>query len=129
MLDSLAQLLQQRTEIVRQVGQLGDLRPGSITDTSGRCGKQNCRCHRPGQPRHGPNARLTFKVDGKTLTESLPTQAAVSKAGREVAEFRKFQQLSRQFVEVNTRICQKRPLEQQELTSQEKKQPRRFTKK
>lgn len=127
--DSLDQLQQQRAEIVRQIGQLGDLRPGSVTTTSGRCGKQNCRCHRPGQPAHGPNLRLTFKLDRKTVSESLPTPAAVHKAHREVGEFRKFQQLSQQFVEVNTRICRLRPVEEQELTPQEKKRPRRSARK
>ena len=101
--DSLEQLQQQRTDIVRQISELGDLRPGSITSTSGRCGKPSCRCHRPGQPGHGPHTRLTYKAGRKTVTESLPTPAAVGKAEREVGEFRKFQQLSREFVEVNTR--------------------------
>lgn len=130
--DSLEQLQQQRTEIVRQIGELGDLRPGSVTSTSGRCGKANCRCHRPGQPGHGPNPRLTYKVDRKTVTESLPTSAAVSRAKREVAEFRKFQQLSREFVEVNARICRMRPVEPEKreaLTTQEKKRPTRSSKK
>ena len=58
-------------------------------------------CHRPRDPGHGPNLRLTYKWRGKTVTESLPTPAAVRKAEREVAEFRRFQQLSREFVEVN----------------------------
>ena len=69
--DSLEQLQQQRTDIIRQIGQLGDLRPGSITNTSGRCGKSNRRCYRPGQPGHGPHARLTYKLDRKTATEWL----------------------------------------------------------
>ena len=99
MSDSLEQLQQQRTQIFRQIGQLGDLRPGSITNTSGRCGKPSCRCHRPSQPGHGPHTRLTYKAGPKTVTESLPTPAAVGKAEREVAQFRKFQQLSREFVE------------------------------
>ena len=129
MSDSLEQLQQQRTEIVHQIGQLGDLRPGSITSTAGRCGKANCRCHRPGQTGHGPNPRLTYKVDRKTVTESLPTAAAVRKAEREVAEFRKFQQLSHEFVEVNARLCQMRPVELEALTSQEKKRPPRSSKK
>ena len=51
------------------------------------CGKPNCRCHKPGEPVHGPNPRLTFKVQGKTVTESLPTPAAFKKAEREIAEF------------------------------------------
>lgn len=127
--DSQEQLEQRRTEIVHQIAQLGDLRPGSISPTSGRCGKSNCRCQRPGQPGHGPNSRLTYKVDGKTVTESLPTQTAMSKAEREVAEFRKFQQLCRDFVEVNTSLCRMRPVEEPARTPQEKKRPKSSTKK
>jgi hypothetical protein len=127
--DSQEQLEQQRAEIVHQIVQLGDLRPGSITPTSGRCGKSNCRCHQPGQPGHGPNSRLTYKAHGKTVTESLPTPAAVTKAEREVAEFRKFQQLCHDFVEVNARLCRMRPLEEPALTPREKKRPRRSAKK
>ncbi len=129
MSDSLERLHQQRADIIRQIGQLGDLRPGSITNTSGRCGKSNCRCHRPGQPGHGPHARLTYKLDHKTVTESLSTPAARGKAEREVGEFRKFQQLSREFVEVNTRICKQRSPQREAQTPQEKNRPARSSKK
>ena len=127
--DSQEQLEQRRAEIVRQIVELGDLRPGSITSTSGRCGKSNCRCHRPGQLGHGPTPRLTYKVNGKTITESLSTRAAMTKAEREVAEFRKFQQLCRDFVEVNTSLCRLRPVEEPALPPEEKKRLRRSSKK
>ncbi len=122
-------LEQQRAQIVEQIVQLGDLRCGSITSTTGRCGKANCRCHQPNQPAHGPNLRLTYKVQGKTVTESLPNPAAVSKVEREIAEFRKFQQLSREFVDVNAQICHLRPVEEEARTPQEKKRSRRSNKK
>jgi len=125
---SLAELEQRREAIVQQVAQLGDLRPGSITNTSGRCGKPDCRCHRPGQPGHGPNLRLTYKVDGTTISESLPTAAAIHKAEREVAEFRKFQQLGREFVEANAEICRLRPAEDELQADQEKKRLKRSVK-
>lgn len=121
---SLQSLEQQRAKIVEQLAQLDDLRCGSITSTTGRCGKPNCRCHQPNQPVHGPNLRLTFKVQGKTVTESLPNPAAVRKAEREIAEFRKFQQLSREFVDVSAQICHLRPAEEGALTPQEKKRSR-----
>ena len=73
--------------------------------------------------------RLTYKVDGKTVTESLPSRAAMTKVKREVAEFRKFQQLCRDFVEVNTRLCRMRPVKEPGLTPQEKKRLKSFTKK
>jgi hypothetical protein len=120
---SLETLEQQRAKIVEQIVQLDDLRCGSITPTQGRCGKLNCRCHQPNQPGHGPNLRLTFKIEGKTVTESLPNPAAVHKAEREIAEFRKFQQLSREYVDVNAQICHLRPVEEEPQTPQEKKRP------
>ena len=64
MTPSLPDLEQQREVIAQRIAQLGDLRPGSITSTTGRCGKPDCRCHQPGEPGHGPNFRLTSKVNG-----------------------------------------------------------------
>jgi hypothetical protein len=118
---SLRDLEQQRSAIVHQLTELGDFRPGSITTTSGRCGKSNCRCHRANQPPHGPTDRLTYKVEGKTVSESLPNPAAFAKARREVAEFRNYQRLSQQFVEVNTQICALRPVAGNAPSAQEKK--------
>jgi hypothetical protein len=118
---SLAELEKRREATAQRIAQLGDFRSGSITNTSGRCGKPSCHCHQPGQPGHGPNLRLTYKADGKAISESLPSPATIHKAEREVAEFRKFQELSREFVETNAQICHLRPAEQEPQTNQEKK--------
>lgn len=126
---SLGDLEQQRSAILHRLTNLGDFRPGSVTATSGRCGKANCRCHRPNEPPHGPTDRLTYKVEGKSVSESLPNPAAVAKTQREVAEFRNYQQLSQQFVEVMTRICQLRPVTESAPSAREKKRPKRSTKK
>jgi hypothetical protein len=122
-----AGLERHRDAIARQIARLGDLRPGSVSSTSGRCGKPDCRCHRPGQPGHGPNFRLTYKVNGKSVSESLPTPAAIRKAETEVSEFRRFQQLSRDFVRTNTEICRTRSAEPEPQTDQGKKRPKRST--
>ena len=122
---TLDDLEQRRREIAQQIALLGDLRAGSVTSTSGRCGKPSCRCHQLGQSSHGPNLRLTYKVDGKSVSESLPTPAAIHKAEREVAEFRKFQQLSRGFVDTNAEICRLRPTQDEPSTDQEKKRRKR----
>jgi uncharacterized protein DUF6788 len=126
---SLEALEQQRAYITNQIAALGDLRCGSITSTSGRCGKPNCHCHQPKDPGHGPNLRLTFKVNGKTVTQSLPDQSATRKAEREIAEFRKLQDLHKEFIEVNTRICQMRPSQPDVLSPEEKKRRKRSARK
>ncbi len=124
---SLEFLEQQRTRIANQIKSLGDLRRGSITSTSGRCGKPNCHCHQPNDPGHGPNLRLTYKVEGKTVTESLPDQSAARKAEREISEFRRLQELHKEFIELNAQICQLRPSEPDALSPEEKKRRRRST--
>jgi len=117
---SLSDLEQRRSVLLSQLSQLGDLRPGSVTGMVRRCGKPTCHCAQPDDPGHGPTLRLTYKLQGKTISEALPTPAAVRKAEHEIAEFRKFQELSRSFLEVNQKICRLRPLEET-LTPQEKK--------
>ena len=125
---SLEVLENQRTELARQIAQLGDFRSGSITNITARCGKPNCHCHHLHHPGHGPNFRLTYKRQGKTVSESFPSPTARCQAERQIAEFRKFQQLSRAFVEVNEKICRQRPLpEEAEAAEQEKKRRKPFS--
>lgn len=124
MSDSLPALEAQRTAIHRQISQLGDMRAGSITTTGGRCGNPRCHCHEKDDPGHGPFYRLTRKVEGKTITETFSTPAALRKAQDEIAEYHRFRELSRELLEVNENICRARPVEDT-LTPEEKKRPRR----
>lgn len=125
---SLPELERRRSELWTEISEVGDFRPGSITATQGRCGNPNCRCHQPDQPPHGPNLRLTYKVQGKTVTESLATPAAQRKAQEEVDAFRHYQELSRDYIEVNSQICRARPVADT-LSVQEKKRRKRSSKK
>src|SRR5271165_4720832 len=110
--DSLADLEQQRAAILRQISELEDFRPGSITGTGGRCGNPGCHCHGPDDPGHRPHPRLTYKVNGKTVTESFATPADQRKAQREIEAFRRYRQLERSFVEINEKICRARHAEE-----------------
>jgi uncharacterized protein DUF6788 len=120
MTESLADLEKRRAELVLGFSRLGDFRPGSVTALIRRCGKPACHCAQPDDPGHGPNMRLTHKVRGKSVSEALPDPVAVRKAESEVAEFRRYQALSRDFVDVNQKICKARPVDDT-LSSQEKK--------
>jgi len=111
MSQSLASLESRRSELLRSIGGLNDMRPGSIVGAVWRCGKPNCHCARADDPGHGPNLRLTYKSGGKTVTEALPTPAAVRKAEQEIAEFRSYQKLGHELVVVSEQICRLRPVE------------------
>ena len=62
-------------------------------------GSRRAKLRRPNPP---------LQVGEKSQLPSNP--AGIAKAEREVAEFRTYRQLSQQFVEVNTRICELRPV-------------------
>lgn len=124
--DSLSHLEAHRADLLQSLANLKDMRPGSIVGAVWRCGKPNCHCAQPDDPGHGPSLRLTYKRHGKTVTEALPTPAAVRKAQQETGEFRRFRELSRELVQVSEQVCRLRPVEES-LTPQEKKRPRRFS--
>ena len=111
--DSLPALEAERSQILRQISSLGDLRPGSICAVTRRCGKPTCHCAKPNDPGHDPQLRLTRKVDGKTVAESFASPAAFRKAPAEVNEYQRWQRLCAQLVEIHQRICRLRPAERQ----------------
>ena len=124
--DSLFALEARRAQLLHSIANLHDMRPGSIVGAVWRCGKPTCHCAQPDDPGHGPTLRLTYKWRGKTVTEALPSPAAVRKAEQEIAEFRSYQQLSRELVEVSEHVCRLRPVEET-LSGEEKKRPPRST--
>ncbi len=124
MIDPLTALTGERATLLRHISELGDFQPGSITSAVRRCGKPGCHCAKPDDPGHGPHFQLTRKINGRTATQNLPSPAAVHKAESEIAEYRKFQALTGELVEVNRKICGLRPVEQAEQTPQEKKRPK-----
>ena len=122
--DSLPQLEAHRSDLFRQLISVGDLRRGSITTTSGKCGKATCHCAKREDPGHGPSFRLTRKVRGKTVTETFASPVALRKAQQEVAAFHRFQEICAQIVAVSEKICTLRPVADT-LTPEEKKRRRR----
>jgi len=112
-----------RSDVLQQFLALGDLRPGSISAVTRRCGKPNCHCAQPGDPGHEPQIRLVRKVNGKSVAESFADPACFRKAQREVTEFHRFQSLSTELITLNEQICRLRPVEPDSTgwTVQEKK--------
>jgi hypothetical protein len=119
--DSLPDLIDDRSHLLQELSRLGDFQPGSITNVTRRCGKPNCHCAQPRDPGHGPHRQLTQKMDGKTVTQTLSSSEAVRKAEKEIAEFRRFQRLSHELVEINQKICRLRPLAIQDQSPEKKK--------
>jgi hypothetical protein len=127
--DPLSGLLDSRNHLLQELSQLGDFQPGSISSVQRRCGKPTCHCARPNDPGHAPQRRLTQKIAGKTITQTLSSPLAEHKAEKEIAEFRRFQTLAQQLIEINQKICRLRPVAAEESMLGEKKPRKRFSRK
>src|ERR1700686_880858 len=111
--DDVDTLETKRSKLLEEFLSLGDLRPGSLTAVTRRCGKPSCHCAKRNDPGHDPQFRLTRRVAGKSVTETFPNPAALRKAQHEVAEFHRFQKLGEDLVSINEKICALRPVEKQ----------------
>jgi len=111
MAKSIGELEDQRAVVLKQIAEVGDMRRGSIAERYRQCGKQPCCCERADHPGHGPYYSLTAKAEGTTVTRHVAAGAELAKVQREIAAFRRFQELVPALVAVNEEICEARPVE------------------
>jgi hypothetical protein len=98
-------LEKRRQEIRAELAAIRDLRPGSLAARFRKCGKPNCHCATEEGGGHGPSWSLTRKVSGKTVTKIIPA-SAVAQTEEQIAEYRRFRQLTNELVEVSEGICE-----------------------
>ncbi|MCC6133156.1 MAG: hypothetical protein IT186_24765 [Acidobacteria bacterium] len=97
-------LEQRRAELKAKLSEVGDLRPGSLTERYRRCGKTGCHCAGMDSEGHGPSWSLTREVGGKTVTRVIPARA-VAQTREQIAEHRRFRGLVRELVESSEQLC------------------------
>ena len=100
------ELERRRQELLQQMAQIGDMRRGSVNE-------QYFEVQQLGRKtplRRGPYYVFTCKVQGKTYSRRV-RGVEVQKLKQEVDNFHHYQQLSRELMEVNERLCDLRPVE------------------
>jgi len=46
-IDHISQLKSQRRKLLSEISNIGEFRPGNLSQVSRKCGKPNCRCAQP----------------------------------------------------------------------------------
>lgn len=127
---TLEALESKRLKLYRQLAELGDFRPGSISVNYRKCGKKNCVCARPSHPGHGPQYLWNATVKGKSVAKNLRLGPELEKARQQAENYQSFLQLTREIIEVNDKICELRPTleieNEEELDRLKKKLQRQF---
>ena len=121
MSNTLSNLLHRKDELLRQVFQPWRLPAGLGHHGPPPLRQAQLSLAQPAETGHRGQVQLTQKREGKTVTQTLSSPAAMRKAGKEIAAFRRFQALTHDLVEVNQKICRLRLIEGQEQTASRKK--------
>ena len=106
---SLDDLEQRRDRLYAELAATGDFRRGSISENYRRCGRPNCVCAQPDHPGHGPRYLWTRTVAGRGTKGRQLAAAEVNKVRGELANYRRFAEVTEQIVVVNEEICEARP--------------------
>ena len=104
---SVAQLEARRDHLRTALGELGDLRPGTLVERHRKCGKPTCHCAVEGDPGHGPVWTLVFRRHGKSKTRVIPA-AAVARTRAQIDEYQRLRALTAELVEVSEGLCHAR---------------------
>jgi hypothetical protein len=104
---SLRELESKRAQLKATLSQIDDMRPGSLVERYRKCGKPTCRCAKAHALGHGPQWVLTREMSGKTVTKTIPG-AALEQTRKQVAEYRRFKDLSQELIEISEQVCEAR---------------------
>ncbi len=97
--------------IKQELGELGDMRPGSISEQYNVCGNPTCRCKDPKEPKkHGPYYQLSYSHQGKSTSEFVRKEA-VSEVREQLDNYRTFKRLSKEWVDLSVKIARLRKKE------------------
>ncbi len=97
--------------IKRELQELGDLRPGSLSEQYNVCGVEGCHCKAPTPKKHGPYYQLSFTRKGKS-TSRFVRREEVAVVRRQLKNYAKLRALVDEWIDAAMELST-RHLEQQ----------------
>lgn len=123
-------LEKKRSDLYKQLQELGDFRRGIISVLYRKCGKANCACAKEGHPGHGPQYIWNTTIKGKSYSRNVKLGPEMQKYLDEIENNRRFGKICEEIVVTNERICDLRSVpevtDDKELAELKKKLQERF---
>ena len=89
----------------RQLAEVGELRPGILTEQYNVCGKPSCRCKANPPQRHGPYQQLGWTRNGKSTTRFVRREELAT-VRRQTKNYARLQELVKQWVDLSLQLCE-----------------------
>jgi hypothetical protein len=85
--------------------EVGDLRPGSLSEQYNVCGTAGCRCKADPPQKHGPYYQLSYAWKGRSKTKFVP-RTRVSEVKRQLKNYKRLRELVDKWVELELQRCE-----------------------
>ena len=94
--------------IKNEIGQLGEMRTGSLTMQYNVCGNPNCRCKDPENPRkHGPYYQLSYTRYGKSTSEFI-RRDELENVKERLKNYQSFRKLKDEWIDISIQLAKLR---------------------
>jgi len=104
----LRQLQERIDRIRRNLADIGDMTPGSLSTQYNVCGNPTCRCKDPRHPvRHGPYYQLSYTRKGKSTTRFVRKEE-LRAAKEQLKNYARFRKLVEKWIDLALELSQLR---------------------
>src|SRR5262245_4034519 len=107
--------LEQRIQkIKQQIGKLGDLRPGALSQQYNVCGSAGCQCKASPPIKHGPYYQISFKRHGKSSSQFV-REEDLTEVQQQLENYRRLRELVDEWITVSAQLSVLRLREKRRL--------------
>jgi Family of unknown function (DUF6788) len=114
-------------KIKSQIGALGDLRPGALSQQYNVCGQPNCRCKATPPVKHGPYYQISFKWHGKSSSHFVREQD-LAEVQQQLGNYRRLRELVDEWITLSAELSSLRLREKRRQLSDIKTPKSRISK-
>jgi len=114
-------------KIKSQIGALGDLRPGALSQQYNVCGQPNCRCKATPPVKHGPYYQISFKWHGKSSSHFV-REEDLAEVQQQLGNYRRLRELVDEWITLSAELSSLRLREKRRQLSDIKTPKSRISK-
>ena len=99
-------LVKRIAKIKQELVELGEMRPGSLSQQYNICGNPTCRCKDSKNPRkHGPYYQLSYFRHGKSKSEYVKAER-LSIVKQQIKNYKRFVKLTEEWIDLSIELAQ-----------------------
>ena len=102
-------------KIKQQIGELGDLRPGALSQQYNVCGSPGCQCKASPPIKHGPYYQISFKRHGKSSSQFVRDED-LNEVQHQLENYRTLRELVDEWITLSAQLSTLRLREKRRLS-------------